>query len=576
MTSVGDDYEVLKSSEPQGLDDITATGKNWVVAFDMNNGSYSTNNIKFDLTQLSSSERLVNMREAVVDIPLVLVASAGVGNNFLRTNACDYMLGLKNAYHTLIQSVVTSVSGLQTETRVDQTPMYTTFKMLNKFSVGEAEIKGPSRGFAKDGSGWSYSANAGQGLRNNSTRVLTDTLLAQGDFGNAGLQQRMKQSRINLNAATATGTGRELVISQAHAGIDALDNYISYSADGSTVTYYIMATVHLQDISSFFGDAMPLSKMSPGSTLELFINQGYFTVNVDTEANARTMTVLTSNFAFGVNPLMITPVDVRAIANAAFDANSYYLNPYSWQAFTDNAFVITGSLAICKPHSIVGNPLIVGHTITNCRLRVPMYALEPSIELKYISENRAKVLEWQQLRYAVFPNIQPGQQLPSLVFSGINNAVGLLIVPVLSVNAAQIVSPIASPFCIEPAGCSPHKLLNFNVSYNGQLLFPENQNYSYAFYQQELSESLYVINGGHDITGVTSGLIRESDFKNQYGYYYVNLARRFADSKSSGSIMFYGKNNSLLAMDYHVFVICRQSALIDVSTGRLTMNAIAQ
>ena len=154
--------------------------KDWLNILDNMNQNYTANQSIIDTSQLSNSNKWVNYREGYLAMPLLLtltgpgyVAPAVGANNTTATattgfapacsslqltagglpnlpTACDYVMGLKNWFGTMIHSFTLDLNGT---TIIQQTPfinMVNCFKLMTSLSWGDVITQGASIGFYPD------------------------------------------------------------------------------------------------------------------------------------------------------------------------------------------------------------------------------------------------------------------------------------------------------------------------------------------------------------------------------------------------------------------------------------------
>ena len=123
-----------------------------------------------------------------------------------------------------------------------------------------------------------------------------------------------------------------------------------------------------------------------------------------------------------------------------------------------------------------------------------------------------------------------------------------------------------SPFSSEPATTSPvfGALTEFNVKLANKNVIANNIKYGWEVFQQNVYGD-NAINGGQ-VTGLTSGLINERMWKQNYQYYTFDCSR-FQNSEMPVGVELVGMNNSLVALDLHVFIEIEREFILDLSTG---------
>ena len=221
-----------------------------------------------------------------------------------------------------------------------------------------------------------------------------------------------------------------------------------------------------------------------------------------------------------------------------------------------------------KPTSGTQATLGIAHPINQCRLYYSSYTPSPSYGLNLLQEPQ-KMVEFEQYQYVQFSGIQPGASIQRIILSSCVNCKGILIIPM--VDASQMLNGISAPlhsFCTEPSTPSAAGYLqNFNLMIGGAPLYPESKGpFETQIWLDELSE--FGINGGHEL-GVSSSLFNQYSFEQGLRYYWCNTERVFSDSRTPQSISMTGVSASLIPLTLHVFVIQKQSVLVNISTGKI-------
>ena len=184
-------------------------------------------------------------------------------------------------------------------------------------------------------------------------------------------------------------------------------------------------------------------------------------------------------------------------------------------------------------------------------------------------------------------NVSAGGSFSQILTNGISRARYLLICPQLSasINGSAHVydpvltggvgalgSPMISPFSSALATCAPCLFItNFNVLLSGTNLYQSNINYRFENWLQENKQS-NAVNGGLSL-GLSSGLLSQSDFENEYGFIYVDLSRKISQASDdiSRSIQVVGTNNSAVCIDYFCIIAYERQISLSTSTGSLVI-----
>ena len=133
-------------------------------------------------------------------------------------------------------------------------------------------------------------------------------------------------------------------------------------------------------------------------------------------------------------------------------------------------------------------------------------------------------------------------------------------------GAGANINPITSPFDSAPSTTMPaSSLTNFQVLVSGKNVFNEPNLYTFQNFLNELSKT--GLNGSLT-DAVSSGLISQRMFENNYAYYTVDLARRLkSDDGTPMSVQVNGTNSSARPIDIYAFLVYRRSLTVDLVSG---------
>lgn len=567
--SAGDDF-TLEMSKLSQDSSTPYKSKKWGYLIDQNNGSYASNQIVFDLTGFYNSNKFINPREMFLVMPVVMALStdAGVGSGL--GSAPDFALAMKNGFHQLISSMSVTYQNKDVVQITPNSNMFVSFKLMSKMSQDELANIGQTIGFSPDSAtSWRYSGATGvatadgAGSKNNTNQVAfpNTTLAYQGETGNIGMLKRQLNTAFNPASAVSGASS----LTNASLCNQQLKNYTTTVGSGASAVqvYYLSAIVRLSDVSDFF-DKMPLTK-GFYSRLTINTNQGSFAITKQPSQTAMNLQGGNISFPNGTCPIMIAPCSTSYIDT--------------------DAVQVVGSCSIGRVGSTLGTQNqsslnIPAHPLTSCRIYAPSIELQPSLELEYLSSSRRKLVKYEDILQYQILNVGAGTAFNQNLANSIVGAKGIVIMPFIAstVNGLSIAgtgtagntvpfSPVLSPFACEPATSSPLlSLTNWNVQLSNQNVLNINDVYNWESFLIE-TNSAYAVNGG--LSTITSGLIDQTMWENNYRYYYLDLARRLKDDTSPKSVSVYGTNSSLVAVDYYVFIIYEKQIVIDCETGAL-------
>ena len=576
-------FEKAKATGPSEELPFTRKQNLWIADVGGGNG-YPSNQIRFDLSQmLSSTQNMVDLSSATLEIPLVQILS---GLPATKLSGCDYAATLKAGWHNIIQSINVVWDGQTINAPIANSQWVSHFKLLSTMCVNDVTTKADTNLMHLDTvDSWTSTedgAGAGGGniaggnpmcIVNNFASppyndVARDT--NSGSSYNRGLLQRMK--RLNYNNAAA---GKSQVLTPAQVSDMNKSGYIRYTAFGTTpvgvATTYMIATIRLADICDFFKQ-LPLC-VAPSSGCQLLINlhQGYSTFACAAARAAATytgrLTQASSSFPYDVCPVMMTQPYPCTLAANARTGDFSLANRYTWELpDTATANLQLGLYAV-RPTS---GPQagMAAHPQTMCRLYYSSVTLSPSYGLSLL-ESPNKVVEYEQYQYVSFNGFAPNASIQRIILSSVTNCKGVLIIPFQ--DATCFANTLGAPlqaFCAEPGLPSPcGYLTNFNITVGGSPVYPEVKGlWETQVWLDELSQ--LGINGGAEL-GVGSSLISQSMFENGLRYYWINLERCFTDSRIPQSIAMVGNNGSNMTLALHCFVITKQSVMINIATGKV-------
>jgi hypothetical protein len=148
--------------------------KDWLNILDNMNTNYNANQSIIDTSQLSNSNKWMNYREGYLAMPLLLTltgagyiaplgtttaltsgfapacSSVAMSSGVVQPTACDYVMGLKNWFGTMIHSFTLDMNGT---TIIQQTPfinMVNCFKLMTSLSWNDVLTQGSTIGFYPD------------------------------------------------------------------------------------------------------------------------------------------------------------------------------------------------------------------------------------------------------------------------------------------------------------------------------------------------------------------------------------------------------------------------------------------
>jgi hypothetical protein len=560
--------------------------KDYVSILDNQNGIYSSNQSVIDTSQFSNSNKYINYREGYFTIPMLLTLTQSTNTvNFLPltvASSCDYALGLKNWYGSIIHSFSVDLAGT---TIIQQTPfqsLWNTFKLMTSLSYQDLLTIGPSIGFYPDNSSsWYYSNTnssttdqSGKGVCNNlnaiSNPVVSGALNAL-ETTNNGFYQRQRAWNFNVLGLTGVGgVAFSNMITQSNLQM-VYKSTILPPVDGTTLVrgYWaaqIVGQVYLRHLHEFFNKIPLVKGMFMKMTMNLNNSSTQFTITEAAGNNAANMIQSVANSSFpngGINPIMVASGVAGNGAARAVAVNSAVVIFF--------ASLVVGSIAY-ETNAVTAS--VPRGYVNNLTLTAPCYTFNPAFEGAYLS-NAIRKIDYEDIYQYQVLNVTQGQNFNNLITNGIAGIKSVLVLPFHSASAQattsqfnNLISPLQS--CFDTAGggtTSPLTYLNnFNVVISGQNAIYNTQRYTYEAFLNQLNGQNSV--NGNQIDGMGSGLVSQMDFENCYNYYYVNTERCLPIEKGvSKSVSIVGQNVSLWAVDLYVFICYSISVNLNILLG---------
>lgn len=550
--SKSDQIVLEKSLTPQ-FDPSVALDEQWLSVNDSNNGSYN-GSINIDTTVLSNSQRWIDYRQAVLEVPVVLAMTSDTDISAVATS---YIAGLKSGHHQLIDSMSVDIQNVNAIQQQTFTNFHVSYKVLEKFSQDTLEKYGDVTGIAPDSEA-SFLYNAGTSLTGNgfsnntafesgATQLFTTAVPLQKT--NDGLRRRLEQTSCPVGGYGALG-----VMTTAAQSNNVRKTY--HTNDGGSgaariYTWYIMATIRLRDVHDFF-DKMPLSR---GVQMRFRINYN----------SARVVQTCTTS---GTTQIQTSVTQLSGQTVPFMLASAATTQPMQAVAAVSGDPVQTWEYNVSSTTSPAAS-----HPVQNASLSAPAYLLDPRVESEYLSLG-SKRIEYDDIYEFTILDQAAGASFNSIISNGILEPQQLVIIPQLAGtagnNGTTALVPFQSVFDSSPATTCPlASISNFNVLLSGKAVYQQNQDYDYEEFLNEVAVT-GVMGGQED--GIASGLISFNMWQNGYRYYVVDLSRRLkSEDRVPISIQVQGTNNTSKIISYYIFCTYRRSLSIDIATGAISL-----
>ena len=172
--------------------------KQVLYVLDQNGGSYN-GQIQFDTSTLSNSGRWLAYSEGYLEVPFQITLKSTTDLTAANAYVNGFMVGLKNGYHQLIDSIQGDYNNKNVVQLQPFTNFFVSYKLMSTFSADDLRKYGPSIGFWPDGpASMSFSAGAsanGDGTSNNvANPVASINYNTQLETYNLGFLKRLQST----------------------------------------------------------------------------------------------------------------------------------------------------------------------------------------------------------------------------------------------------------------------------------------------------------------------------------------------------------------------------------------------
>ena len=418
-------------------------------------------------------------------------------------SAHDTEVLLKASNLCIINSMVITYNNRTIIEQTENIAPYLTFKQQTEYSINDAKINNHVFRY-DDSASWTY--DDVYGMRNNDKATNSSIKDNKLPYLNAG--------------------GHYKVLSDDNIEKSSTDRYDT--PDTQNKNYFFDCIVNLKDLPFF--QKMPMTR-GVNFLISFRLNQCSFKFQHAAATNGaiptlETVTTTDSNFKGSMCPIIITDPIIN-----------------------DSEFTIDCSVN------------------KKCRLYVPVYTMNPVYQERYLALGQ-KTVVYEDVYYKKI-TVNNNDSTQVMVTNALSQMQRMVIIPILNKasNADLNIDANYSPFASEGCTTTPNYISNFNVKLSGSFIYPQNINYKYEHYLDEMNGN-YGLNENTE-TGSSSSLISLKDFQNNYGYIVVNLNRRYenVDDETPMSVELSFKNESPVIMNYHIYLTYQKKIVIDLSTG---------
>jgi hypothetical protein len=375
------------------------------------------------------------------------------------------------------------------------------------------------------------------------------------------------------NNIYGTGTGTNLRIMTATQLANEFKPIFSYV--GNVLYWQDVAIIPMKYLCDVFDKMGLVRKLS--AVMRIYLNTGSISVPVTNPALSNQAFGIPTNSTFANTcPFTINNVIGRTLATAA--PGTVAINAASVPLTT--AFVCAGVFVARAPTTAIpvgGGSINIGlnvpsHPLPSCRAYYSLCKLAPAKEEMYVTQNRNKLVVYEQFITNQYNAISSGSSFSQLVQSGIRNPIAIAIIPFIA--STQVTSlggatpfgfnQYGSPLDTCPATFAPLSLTNLSVTLGGNQVLNSTLFYTFENFLEQVGMADNLTSSD---LGLGAGLISQSWWERNR-VYYVDLKRgRDADKMAVRNLQISFNNNNSVAIDLLVFTLYLDKLVIDVESG---------
>lgn len=596
---------------------------------DMMNGSYLGNQIIYDTSTLSNSNKYIDYRNARLSIPLCYSVSTDATeddfNNYnpealwsgnIGKQSLASTMSMKQTFMHLIHSIQCEWAGTSILQATPYSSFWQTFQLTTTLSMSDIMINGKTIGFYPNGSNFIQTVDGGSGPFGNGTCnnvSIMESATFHNQCGNSGSVMRSMLQNAFIGAMETGNTMTKNTKCEDYESMSAASfaslrqSHLSYTETGSSGSYAVFAVqanIRLRDLCDFFSN-LPLLK-GVFFRLTLNLNQCQTLVeadSADTKAESEVLNqqvlydgaVVGNNVPYvgikctkasvvsplgGAVPFMVANMQQGIVPGATkatnYDADS---DDYDVLPTTGAGFSVFISGTKYNFGMNVGNKVVLTQTPNQANnfqtglgqstfMYVNAYTFNPIFEEAYLSRP-AKTITYEDIFQFTTSTATEGQPFQFLITNGLSNLKSVLIMPFFDYNASgeDCPPPYQSPFDSAPDTPSPMvQLTNFNVTVAGANMIYNSLQYPFQMWENHLS-GINSINGNLT-NGLSSGLLDFWKFQRNGNFYYVDCSRMLpVDQSLPKSIQISGINQSTRPVQFFVFASYGVEISVDILTG---------
>lgn len=490
--------------------ELPVRSRKFVSVVDLNQGSYSANQIIFQTDSISAASQWVNWKESYLVLPIQIETEVTKAlSSVLPTDIP--MVAFKESVLSLIHSVEVFVNGTAIQSQTQKHHQHMHWRYLTEFSKDDLEVLAPTIGYV-DQTGHVCGLTGATGLVD-TTNVVPGML---------SVYNTLASNIIDQNRLT----------SLAHSTIE---------VNGLKQTVQFNLTIPLTHLAQSI-ESLPMTR---GMLMR---------IQIATHAN---------------NSLQLKLVGATALN--AHPAASYQIQtPYGYYPYKLNLQTLTGDAdEFLKITSKIGNSMN-----RQCYLRIAQYDLNAEYEAQYLKQNIRFCKYQDMFTVLSLRNVAAGAMVSNfMVSNGLAHVRSMLIVPKLSKDLNKIdidLSPVWNGRCL-PYGFVSN--LQISISGQPLFAAPIQYSYEHFMEQTRLSCGKETNANPLHIFGLKSGLMNQTDFNSTSYMIYVDLSQKHdAEDSIAKSIYITSMVNATkVTVDYEIYVWYDRSFSVDTSVGTLVV-----
>lgn len=483
---------------------------------DGNNGNYSNGHIKYQLSQLFNLNSVMNFKEGLLMIPIVIDFKITGAAATLTAENMKRLVGIKSG--SLISGLRLRINGKTAVSYDSNLNEIMEFNFLSNCLTGNTNEWSRSMNSLLDEKYTLYKSTAGD----------TDLLQYQKYYGSKSLSNTLETDLlIENNKLLITRGGVYESLNDIGNLIMERQNYVELPVNNSTKIYYWVG-VKLSQIHDIF-DKMGISRAFVDFEIDLNLGKSEISCSVPAPASAGVTNVFNLNDT--VKAQLHTYNGATSSIYFNLDGVERSSNTVVWW---DNAIQ---SLKTIKFEASIDIDKSAG-----TKLHIPVYKIKPEFNELYIKDS-VKTIKYNDYLYYNLNTVTTGSAINFTISNAVSNCKYLLIVPQLTKNKLN---------CLNQSTLAngPIPLSNLQLQ-KGSAIFNQPLVYNYDMFLNYI-ENNNNVNGGKDWV---NNLFNFNNFNKLYRLYFFDLTliNNQKDVAYNLSVQFINKCKLSINVDFYLF-----------------------